>query len=561
MGGGDTAVLYNRHESCTQENAGPSQGGPRLLQAPARTAVTWDDRSNHGFFPFLAQKTNGAKFRHKKHRLPPRIYGSALVPPLGQAPALRETKAFKQKGAAVTVINRARCAYMAHGGIDRMPIGPGFRLHIRRSSTREISMTRGRLVALSIVGALGAMLTACGAPESGPATGSGGKVGTGGAGTGGATVGTGGATVGTGGATVGTGGATVGTGGRSASTGGSTSTGGATGSGGASGGAVGTGGGATAGSSGRGGAASGGRAAGGSSSTGGMTGSAGAGGILPLKNPPVPSAGCGKAAGVTNGKKMIMSGGMQRSYIIDIPTNYDMNKPYRFFYTSHWIGSNAEAVQGQNYYFLKPLATAANEPAIFLAPQALPGNPNGTWDTGKAIDNVLFDDILAFVKANLCIDTTRVFATGFSFGGMMTYSLSVNHQGTIRAAVGIAPANYNIYVPPKTHQQMAWMQTTGMGDCTCPWVQGGGSCGSNPSKTNGAKFIAIEHATDNGCSMPTEVPNWTSGNHTCFDFKDCKEGLPVKACTFNGPHTNIAMDSGSNTNWIPQESWKFFTQF
>ena len=35
---------------------------------------------------------------------------------------------------------------------------------------------------------------------------------------------------------------------------------------------------------------------------------------------------------------------MQRSYIIDIPTNYDMNKPYRFFYTSHWISSTAEAV-------------------------------------------------------------------------------------------------------------------------------------------------------------------------------------------------------------------------
>ena len=66
---------------------------------------------------------------------------------------------------------------------------------------------------------------------------------------------------------------------------------------------------------------------------------------------------------------------------------------------------------------------------------------------------MLFDDILAYVKANLCIDVTRVFATGFSFGGMMTYSLSVNHQKDIRAAVGIAPANYDIYVPTKTHHR------------------------------------------------------------------------------------------------------------
>jgi poly(3-hydroxybutyrate) depolymerase len=259
---------------------------------------------------------------------------------------------------------------------------------------------------------------------------------------------------------------------------------------------------------------------------------------------------------VTNGKKTITSGGQQRSYIIDIPTNYNQDKPYRFFYTSHWISSNSEAVVGQNFYFLKPLVTAANEQAIFLAPQALPGNPNGTWDTSRNTDHILFDDILAFVKANLCIDTTRVFATGFSFGGMMTYSLSVNHQKDIRAAVGIAPANYNIYVPPKTNAPIAWMQTTGLSDGTCPWVSG-------TSTTRGAKFIAIEHATNNGCTVPANgnVPTWQSGNHLCYDFAGCRAGYPVKACTFNGGHTNIAMDSGSSMNWIATESWNFFKQF
>jgi len=267
------------------------------------------------------------------------------------------------------------------------------------------------------------------------------------------------------------------------------------------------------------------------------------------------SAGCNKPTTLTNGKKTIMSGGVARSYIIDIPAPYDQTKPYRFFYTSHWISSTAEAVQQQNYYFLKPLADSAKEPAIFLAPQALPGNPSGTWDTSKPTDSVLFDDILAFVKENLCIDTTRVFATGFSFGGMMTYSLSVNHQKDIRAAVGIAPANYNIYVPtPKTHQPIAWMQTTGMGDTTCPWIQG-------TSTTNGSKFIAIERGTDNGCSVPATIPIWQSGAHVCYDMPMCKPEYPTKICTFNGPHTNINNDPGSNTNWIPQESWKFFTQF
>jgi poly(3-hydroxybutyrate) depolymerase len=273
----------------------------------------------------------------------------------------------------------------------------------------------------------------------------------------------------------------------------------------------------------------------------------GANGAIPLGNPPVPSAGCGKATTVTTGKHSITSTNQQRSYIIDLPANYDMSKPYRLFYTSHWIGSTSEAVRDQNYYFLKPLANAANEPAIFVAPQA----DGAMW---QEKDHALFDDLLAYVKTNLCIDTTRVFATGFSFGGMITYSLSVNHQADIRAAVGIAPANFNIFVPPKTNKPIAWMQTTGMSDNLTPWV-------NRDSTTQGAKYIAIEHATNNACAVPDTIPTWKEGNHICHEFTACGASTPTRACTFGGGHTNVATDPGSSANWIPEESWAFFKRF
>lgn len=249
---------------------------------------------------------------------------------------------------------------------------------------------------------------------------------------------------------------------------------------------------------------------------------------------------------LTTGKHTITSTNQQRTYIIDIPTNYDMNKPHRLFYTSHWIGSTSEAVRDQNYYFLKPLANDAGEPVIFVAPQS----DGETW---QQKDHALFDDILAFVKDDLCVDTTRVFATGFSFGGMITYSLSVNHQKDIRAAVGIAPANYNIWLPEKTGEPIAWMQTTGMADTRCPWVD-------NEAQMRGAKFIGIEHATNNGCTIPAEIPFWQQGGYMCYDFEGCDEGLPTKVCTFGGGHTNIDNDS-NNQNWIARESWDFFMQF
>src|SRR5690606_24105671 len=171
------------------------------------------------------------------------------------------------------------------------------------------------------------------------------------------------------------------------------------------------------------------------------------------------------------------SSGQSRSYIIDIPANYDENAPHRLFYTSHWISSTSEAVRDQNYYFLKPLAQADNVRAIFVAPQS----DGATW---QQKDHALFDELLAFVKENLCIDTTRVFATGFSFGGMITYSLSTNHQQDIRAAVGIAPANYNIWLLHKTRVPIAWMHMTGLNVSTCTLL-------NNVAGYTIEKFIAL----------------------------------------------------------------------
>jgi poly(3-hydroxybutyrate) depolymerase len=273
--------------------------------------------------------------------------------------------------------------------------------------------------------------------------------------------------------------------------------------------------------------------------------------------------GCGKALTSKTGTYTIMSGGKNREYIIDIPANYDPNKPYRLFFAFHWIGSTDDAVangqvtnggaQNWGYYGLKREATMANDPAIFVAPQS----DGSTW--GQA-DHAFFDAMYQKFTDELCVDTSRVFATGFSFGAMMTYSLSLNHQKQLRAVVAIAAANFNIYDPPDTKEPIAYMGTVGMSDGTCPYVQ------SDANKTGG-KYCALTHAQDNGCTIPNDIPTTTKGSksHVCYDFQGCKAGYPVKMCTFDGTHQAAPADGGTAdnglTSWIPTESWKFFTQF
>ena len=98
------------------------------------------------------------------------------------------------------------------------------------------------------------------------------------------------------------------------------------------------------------------------------------------------------------------------------------------------------------------------------------------------------------------------------------------------------------------------MQTTGMGDTTTPWV-------NNEQGERGAKFIAIEHGTNNGCNVPDPIPTWNNGAHVCVDFEGCDPAFPTKICTFDGGHQAESSDPGSNDNWIATQSWEFFMQF
>ena len=276
----------------------------------------------------------------------------------------------------------------------------------------------------------------------------------------------------------------------------------------------------------------------------------------------------------TSTRLKITSGGSSREYIIDIPSDYDPTHPYRLIFSWHqaygsdtgnaigqYPANNGPNFDAKNYaYFgLRREATAANEPAIFVAPGGIGNLP---WDFTR--DSVLFDDLLALVDANLCVDDSRVFTTGFSFGAMMSYALSITRQKKLRAAVTMAAANYNLPGEPTDSNAapIAYMGITGMSDGTCPWV-------NNDAAKQGGKYCVLAHAQDNGCTIPGNIQTTTVGSkkYLCYDFEGCKAGYPVKVCTFDGPHTPSSVDDGTSTGddglkaFVPPLAWKFIAQF
>jgi len=272
-----------------------------------------------------------------------------------------------------------------------------------------------------------------------------------------------------------------------------------------------------------------------------------------LGNKPILSAGSGKDLGdFKTGVYKITSAGLERQYTIDIPANYDKHTPYRLIFAMHMLGGHMGSIASGKFYDMKTFAERDNIPVIFVAPEGY--TDNSPWRGRDDKDHVFFDDMLALFKDKLSLDTTRVFCTGFSFGAMVTYSLSLDHQKDLRAVACFAPANWNIYLPTNTHQPIPYFQTTGISDPTCKWI-------NSDDRQQGGKYCLLGHLTDNGVTTLPEIPLATSPTHVTTEFKGTKENYPVVFGSFVGAHTDSHRDPGTRENWIHKEAWEFFKRF
>jgi len=380
-----------------------------------------------------------------------------------------------------------------------------------------------------------------GSGGTGDSPGTGGKSGSGGmtAGSGGSTSGSGGTAAGSGGSTSGSGGTTAGSGGATTASGGSTSSGGINGSGGAAGrgGAPASGSGGAAGSApvggasgamgGRGGAAAGGR--GGADFSGGGAGGVGRGGTAGGQ----PSAGCGKTTARPDRRtQQTMSvGGTTRYYLLNVPNNAG-GTPLPLVFALHGYDMNNLSLVD-----LYDFTSQSGNKAITVLPQGegpAPGNTShwgdqvlkSTW-TANAANYDFMQALKADIQDRFCVDTSRVYVTGFSMGGLFTNSMACEHVDWFR---GFAPVE-------------------GGGPSSCanaaakPAViihQGNNDTIAKPEAGQGTRDFWTMR---NGCNATT-----TSIYTGCLSYGACAE--PVLYCTGNWDHT-VSSTARANI-------WKFF---
>jgi poly(3-hydroxybutyrate) depolymerase len=332
------------------------------------------------------------------------------------------------------------------------------------------------------------------------------------------------------------GGASTNTGGSTrTAAGGSRASGGATSSG--SGGATSSGsGGAT--SSGSGGATSSGSGGTTGPGTGGSTGSSGADGGV------VQTAGCGKTPTLKNGTINITFSGASRKYILHLPDGYDNSTPYRLVFAFAESGSSAQSVADRKYFTMQTQDTKNS--TIFAAPDAV--GSAGSW---SKTDVDFTDAILAQLEGDLCIDKTRIFSTGFSFGGAMSIALACTRADVFRAVAFFSGADLTGSCPTTLTKPIAYWASQASQDSS-----------GTPSPTSGRTIQKLAAAV-NGCTADPNAINFPAAGqpHTCTIYKNCSAGHPTIYCVFDGAHGWEPKDPGQSTSWAATEAWAFITQF
>jgi poly(3-hydroxybutyrate) depolymerase len=394
------------------------------------------------------------------------------------------------------------------------------------------------LCCLALIAATG-LACGSGATSGTPGTGggsgsagSGGSAGTTGAGGGAGTTGPAGA----GGSASGSAGTTAGSGGSASGAAGTTGSAGASGTAGAgvggAGGAGATGGrGGTSGNSGSAGATGTAGAAGGRGGTTGSAGSGGTTGTAGAAGGAMPSAGCTSAGGApASGRYTIDASGTMREYIIKMPAGYDPHRPYRLIFASHGAQYDAASVDAGGapskegpYFGIEPMAGGG---AIFVATQALQSG----WR--NANDIPYFNAMIARFEAQLCIDQSRIFGTGFSMGAIETITIACAQGDTFRA---IAPMSGEIMGTCSSTNPLAYWGSHGTNDPTIPIAMG--------------RAARDAFRMRNHCTTQT-VAGSISG---CVNYQGCDPGKPVSWCEFAGVHEPPAF-SGEGI-------WGFFSQF
>ena len=240
---------------------------------------------------------------------------------------------------------------------------------------------------------------------------------------------------------------------------------------------------------------------------------------------PMGTPGCGLDATPGATDRTIDVDGMTREYKLVYPMVFA------------WHARGTSASLARTYYKVEEASKGA---AVFVYPEGLPIESQGGqtgWDlTADGIDIAFFDAMANELVGELCLDVSRIYSTGHSFGAFMSQSLACFRGEYVRAIGAVAGGGpYGAC----SHQVAAWI-AHGMSDATVPYSEGEGS----------RDFWQTQNEcgdTSTALDDPTE----------CVEFDGCTDGFPLVWCAHDEPD----LSGHGWPLWAGPAIWEFFARF
>jgi polyhydroxybutyrate depolymerase len=237
--------------------------------------------------------------------------------------------------------------------------------------------------------------------------------------------------------------------------------------------------------------------------------------------PATPSCNLPHASGVQ--ERQIKSGGRDRSYQLFVPATYDGHTMLPLVLELHGSGGTG-AGQARTSGFAN---VAAREGFAVASLQAEAGRWNVPIHDDRPDDVAYVDNVIDDVAANLCTDTKRVYATGFSGGARMSSLLGCKLNSRIAAIAPVSGLRWPAPcdgrpIPVLTFHGLADRQNTydGHADRGDEWVE------SVPEALAG-------WAGYNGCD-PKFIFEDPEGPLSTMRYAGCRDGVEVRIIRIDG---------------------------
>lgn len=237
------------------------------------------------------------------------------------------------------------------------------------------------------------------------------------------------------------------------------------------------------------------------------------------------------------GQATINVGGIERSYLIHLPANYDPAEHVPLVIVFHQYTANGWAMEQ-----LSDMNEVADENGFIVV---YPNGYQSSWNEGSgqfAAEQAGVDDV-AFTAALIdelsqkySIDPNRVYAAGFSHGGFMAQRLACELSGRI-SAIGVVSASMTekIFATCRPDLPVSVMMIHGTADLDVPWKGGNGYVAITDAL---GRWVGLDYCS--GIPIQLDKPDTADDgtNVSVGIYSNCLMGRRVALYTIkNGNHS------------------------